>query len=183
MQKAKEPIFNLPNSFSLLRAPFSIIFILEHTSLRLAMIFLAMFTDCMDGYLARRYRYTSRFGAILDPIMDKFFVYVAITVLLHNQSISIWGALAMLSRDMSLLLYILYLQIKEGQLQFEFRAIRWGKVTTAAQFLCLIALVLKIPFPPILYLSFLVFGILAFFELISRPTISDNTREFPFPKQ
>ena len=33
-----------------------------------------MFTDSIDGYIARRSKSVSRFGAILDPAMDKFFV-------------------------------------------------------------------------------------------------------------
>lgn len=34
----------------------------------------ASFTDWLDGYLARRWRQTSAFGAILDPIADKVLV-------------------------------------------------------------------------------------------------------------
>lgn len=41
---------------------------------------LAMATDWLDGYLARKLRMESRFGAFLDPVADK--LLVAITIIL-----------------------------------------------------------------------------------------------------
>lgn len=159
-------MLNPPNSISFLRAPLALLFIIENTTLRAVVVFLAMLTDCIDGYLARRYRYTSRFGAILDPLMDKFFVYVALTVLLFEGSIAPWQAATMLTRDFFLFLFLLYLGITGAWKTLEFKAIRWGKVTTASQFALLTALVLKVPFPAPFYYAFILFGCLAFVELI-----------------
>lgn len=170
-------MFNPPNSLSFLRAPLALLFIIEHTTLRTLVILLAMLTDCIDGYLARRYRYTSRFGAILDPMMDKFFVYVALTVLFHESRITLWAIAAMLSRDFALLIYMLYLRIKGHWAVFVFRAIRWGKITTAAQFCVLIALVIRFSFPPVFYLSFVLFGVLAFFELLRSSKVALTKRQ------
>ena len=39
-----------------------------------------MATDSLDGYLARKYHKTSQFGAFLDPLMDKFFVFFAVSI-------------------------------------------------------------------------------------------------------
>jgi len=159
-------MLNLPNSLSLLRAPLALIFIIENSTIRIIVIILAMLTDCIDGYLARRYRDMSRLGAILDPLMDKFFVYVALTVLLVESQLAPWQAAAMLTRDFFLLLFMIYLGISGVWRNMEVRAIRWGKVTTASQFLILSLLVLKIPFPSFFYYSFILFGCLAFVELI-----------------
>ncbi|HEY9018868.1 CDP-diacylglycerol--glycerol-3-phosphate 3-phosphatidyltransferase [Thiomicrospira sp.] len=41
---------------------------------------IAALTDWLDGYLARRFQATSRFGAFLDPVADKLIVAVALVV-------------------------------------------------------------------------------------------------------
>ncbi|MBF5058734.1 CDP-alcohol phosphatidyltransferase family protein [Candidatus Neptunochlamydia vexilliferae] len=159
-------MLNPPNTISFLRAPLALLFIVESTSLRVLALILAMISDCVDGYLARRYHFTSRFGAVLDPVMDKFFVYVILAVLLFESQILPWQAAMMLSRDFFLFLFLSYLGVTGTWRSLEVKAIRWGKVTTAAQFIVLIGIVLKISFPPQLYYLFILFGCLAFVELL-----------------
>ena len=149
-----------------MRAPLALLFIIENTPLRLIIVILAMISDCVDGYLARRYHFTSRLGAILDPVMDKFFVYVTLSVLLFEGQIATWQVATMLSRDFFLFLFLSYLGITGTWRNLEIKAIRWGKVTTAAQFIVLVTLVLKISFPPEFYYLFIVFGGFAFIELL-----------------
>jgi CDP-diacylglycerol--glycerol-3-phosphate 3-phosphatidyltransferase len=43
----------------------------------------AALTDWLDGWLARRMRLTSAFGAFLDPVADKLIVCAALVVLVH----------------------------------------------------------------------------------------------------
>jgi len=50
---------------------------------------LAAITDWFDGYLARRWRQTSKLGAFLDPVADKIIVTVAL-VLLVQANPNIW---------------------------------------------------------------------------------------------
>jgi CDP-diacylglycerol--glycerol-3-phosphate 3-phosphatidyltransferase len=45
----------------------------------------ACLTDWLDGYLARRWDQTSRFGAFLDPVADKLLVAVSLVMLLRDQ--------------------------------------------------------------------------------------------------
>lgn len=56
---------------------------------------LAAVTDWLDGYLARRWRQTSEFGAFLDPVADKLMVVAALIVLLEQHA-SVWLALPVL---------------------------------------------------------------------------------------
>jgi CDP-diacylglycerol---glycerol-3-phosphate 3-phosphatidyltransferase len=49
-----------------------------------ALVFaLASFTDWLDGYLARRWQQTSKFGAFLDPVADKLMIAVALVLLVQ----------------------------------------------------------------------------------------------------
>jgi CDP-diacylglycerol--glycerol-3-phosphate 3-phosphatidyltransferase len=43
----------------------------------------ACLTDWLDGYLARKWGQTSKFGAFLDPVADKLMVAVCLVMLLH----------------------------------------------------------------------------------------------------
>lgn len=159
-------MLNISNSLSLLRAPLAFLFLLENSSLRLIAILLAMLTDSIDGYLARRYKSASRFGAVLDPAMDKFFVVFALGVFLFEGKLQVWEACAMLSRDFALCLFGLYLAVSGYWQSYEFKAIRWGKITTALQFIVLIGLTFHFTFPWYLYATFILFGVLAFIELL-----------------
>lgn len=161
-------MFNLSNSLSLLRAPLAFLFLAESTTLRIVAIVLAMFTDSIDGYVARRSKSVSRFGAILDPAMDKFFVYFALTVFFLEGKLELWQALAMVSRDFFLIFFATYLSAVGGLKNYEYRSIRWGKISTALQFIVLIGLCINIVFPAAVYLVFVLLGSLAFIELFVR---------------
>ncbi|WP_020648827.1 CDP-diacylglycerol--glycerol-3-phosphate 3-phosphatidyltransferase [Solimonas variicoloris] len=44
----------------------------------------AAITDWLDGYLARRWKQTTKFGAFLDPVADKLLVAVCLVMLLRD---------------------------------------------------------------------------------------------------
>ncbi|GHS93488.1 CDP-diacylglycerol--glycerol-3-phosphate 3-phosphatidyltransferase [Alphaproteobacteria bacterium] len=47
----------------------------------------ASFTDFMDGYIARKFEQTSKFGAFLDPMADKLLVCVTLLMLAGTGSL------------------------------------------------------------------------------------------------
>lgn len=53
---------------------------------------LAALTDWLDGYVARRFNQTSKFGEFLDPVADKLMVSVTL-VLLTQYHPTVWFAL------------------------------------------------------------------------------------------
>ena len=82
--------WNLPNILTVFRtlaAPaVLIVFLLlkrPHADMvALALFITASLTDYFDGYLARKWKQTSAFGTMLDPIADKAMVIIAIATLL-----------------------------------------------------------------------------------------------------
>lgn len=50
----------------------------------------ASLTDWFDGFLARRWNQTSRFGAMLDPIADKAMVIIALTLVVALSGLNPW---------------------------------------------------------------------------------------------
>ncbi|HSX26315.1 MAG TPA: CDP-alcohol phosphatidyltransferase family protein [Chlamydiales bacterium] len=158
-------MITVSNSLSFVRVPLAFLFLQENQTLRILAIILAMVTDSIDGYLARRSQSVSRFGAILDPAVDKFFVYFAMWVLFLEGKIVPWEMVAMLSRDFFVCLHGLLMLATGRWKNIVFRAIRWGKVTTALQFIILLALILNLAIPWYLYAAFVAMGWLAFLEL------------------
>ncbi len=158
-------MLTVSNGLSLCRAPLALLFLQENVFLRVLAIALAMFTDSIDGYLARRSCSTSRFGAVLDPAMDKFFVYFVLCVMHAEGRIGTWQAAAMLSRDVAVLAYGLAMVAARYWRSIEIKAIRWGKITTALQFVVLIGAALGLSFSSIVYGTFILMGFLAFLEL------------------
>jgi phosphatidylglycerophosphate synthase len=163
-------IFSLSNALTLLRAPLAFCFLSSSVPLRVSALILAMFTDFMDGYLARKNKTTSQFGAILDPIMDKFFVFFALSVLFTEHKIALWQACAMLSRDFFLCLFAIYLSLGRLWNTYKYKSIRWGKISTFLQFVLLLGLTLGYTFPNIVFIFFIIAGCLAFIQLFKLRT-------------
>jgi CDP-diacylglycerol--glycerol-3-phosphate 3-phosphatidyltransferase len=69
-----------------------------------AIIFvIAGLTDMLDGYLARRLKQTTRFGAFLDPVADKLMVAAALVMLVQAHA-NIWmagPAIVIISREIA----------------------------------------------------------------------------------
>jgi CDP-diacylglycerol--glycerol-3-phosphate 3-phosphatidyltransferase len=90
--------WNLPNILTVLRlvcAPaLALVFVALPRPLSdwaaLALFVGAAVTDWCDGYLARRWGQTSRFGAMLDPIADKAMVITALALLLALFRLDPW---------------------------------------------------------------------------------------------
>jgi len=159
-------MINPSNALSCLRLPLAFCFLIENSIVRLLVVLLAMITDIIDGYLARRYKYTSKLGAALDPIMDKFFVYFVLSVLFFQQKIELWEAATMIARDFFLFGFGIYLLLTKRWKSFEFHSVRWGKVTTGAQFIVIISLIFLPSIPSALYFLFIFFGLFTFLELL-----------------
>ncbi|MFN7725483.1 MAG: CDP-diacylglycerol--glycerol-3-phosphate 3-phosphatidyltransferase [Rubrivivax sp.] len=59
-------------------------------------------TDWLDGWLARKLKQTSAFGAFLDPVADKFLVCASLLVLVHLQRADVFVALVIIGREIAI---------------------------------------------------------------------------------
>ena len=65
-------VSNILTVFRLLLGPvIMVLVILSRNYIALGLIILAVFTDFMDGYLARKFKKKTDFGRMMDPIADK----------------------------------------------------------------------------------------------------------------
>ena len=158
-------MLTLSNALTLLRLPAAFLFIVDSVAVRLLAIVLAMLSDTLDGYFARKNKTVSQLGAILDPIMDKFFVFFALGILVATGNMPFWGMGCMISREFFLFLFGLYITATAGWDKLEFKSIIWGKLTTAAQFVVLILVVAGVTLPWFVYVAFIPLGFLTAFAL------------------
>ncbi len=163
-------MLSISNTLSLLRAPLAFALLINSIPVRLSAIFLAICTDCLDGYLARKNRTASQFGAILDPAMDKFFVYFSLIIFLFEGKIELWQAGAMISRDFFLCLFAFYLSSFRLWNNYKYKSVRWGKVSTSMQFISLLIITLNWNIHPFIFALFIATGFLAFVELFKIKT-------------
>lgn len=159
-------IFTLPNFLSFLRIPLALLFLQENVALRVGAIITAMISDGLDGYLARKNKIKSRFGAFLDPAADKIFVLTVVLAFVHEGKLDLWQVIALGCRDLSVLIFGFYLFFNEKLSNYQFRAIRCGKITTFLQFIVLFCLTINVIVPPPVYITFILLGLLSLVELL-----------------
>lgn len=93
----------IPNAISLLRialvAPILMLILKDSFAWALALFWLAGFSDGVDGYLAKRFEWHTRLGALLDPVADKLLVAGTFITLAYTQDIPVWLAAVVIFRD------------------------------------------------------------------------------------
>ncbi|HEX6000243.1 MAG TPA: CDP-alcohol phosphatidyltransferase family protein [Hyphomicrobiaceae bacterium] len=126
---------NLPNFITLGRViSVPVIFWLlvnGHARSAFIVFLLAGISDGVDGYLAKRFRWTSELGAYLDPLADKLLIVSIYIALAVAKQIPLWLTIAVVSRDILILLAVL-LSWLIGR-PFVIKPLTISKINTAAQ--------------------------------------------------
>lgn len=144
-------MLNIPNALTFFRillipvlaALYLLPFAWSNTAVT-AVFLAAGLSDWLDGYLARRLKQDSKFGAFLDPVADKLIVVTALVLLVSDQ--------AVMSRVLSQTVFALVVAIIIGR-ELVVSALReWmaelgnrarvsvslvGKIKTAGQFIAI----------------------------------------------
>ena len=109
-------------------------------ALMLAVI--AGFTDLLDGLLARKFDWTSRFGRILDPLADKLMLVSLTLVLAYIGEFPMWLAVLVLLRDIVIVIGGVSYQRWVGPVEVSpFRLSKWN---TALQILLVLFVMLRL---------------------------------------
>ncbi len=96
----------LPNQLTVLRLGLAALFVLARESgmpwgatVATAAFASAIFTDYLDGVIARRTGTETDFGRLMDPLADKVLIAAALVCLAWSHDIPAWAAIVLISRD------------------------------------------------------------------------------------
>jgi cardiolipin synthase len=84
----------------LLTGPIAYTALIGNFELTVLLMFVGGVSDAVDGFLARRFRWQSRLGSILDPIADKLLIVTLFLVLGWLELIPWWLVAVVLARDL-----------------------------------------------------------------------------------
>lgn len=98
----------LPNALTVLRillvGPFVWLMLSEKYEWALWILLVAGLSDGLDGFLARRYGWGSRFGSIADPVADKVLMVSAFLTLGYTGQLAWWAVAVVVLRDIYIFL-------------------------------------------------------------------------------
>ena len=119
----------IPNLIIALRfilvIPISIYIYQENYFLALVLFIIAGISDGIDGYLARRFNWTSDFGQFADPLADKCLILATLLALAFSERLPLWFVYTMLTRDGIILVgSMMYLLLFDNN---QALPNRWGK--------------------------------------------------------
>jgi phosphatidylglycerophosphate synthase len=139
----RSALFTLPNTISLSRLLLALAFVLiPGTWERVALIVVAGITDFMDGWLARHEKSESTAGALIDPLADRVFVFVAISTYLVEGLFTTGQYFLFLSRDIATAVGFVVAKVIPTLRPAVFRARMLGKLVTVIQLVTLVAVLL-----------------------------------------
>jgi len=138
----------LPNAISLLRialiVPILLLILDGAFGWALALFLLAGFSDGLDGYLAKRFDWHTRLGALLDPVADKLLVAGLFITLAYTQDIPVWLAAVVILRDVVIVagatVYNFFVRPVQGE------PTRVSKLNTSLQLLFLLFVISRAGF-------------------------------------
>ncbi len=155
----RSALFTLPNTVSLSRVVLALAFVLVSEPWdRIALIAVAGFTDFIDGWLARHEKSESATGALLDPLADRVFVFVAISTYLVEGLLTTGQYFIFLTRDLATAAGFIVAKIIPALRPAVFRARMLGKIVTVVQ---LITLMVTIVMPELTQFLILCIGIIS----------------------
>lgn len=146
---------NLPNKLTILRIFMIPIFLLvllcplgiDRQTARYAataIFCIASLTDCLDGYIARKYNLVTNFGKFMDPLADKLLVCSAMIALIGIEDAVVplpsIVVIVIIAREF----IITGFRTLAAEQDIVIAAGIWGKLKTICQMLMLIVLLLNI---------------------------------------
>jgi CDP-diacylglycerol--glycerol-3-phosphate 3-phosphatidyltransferase len=168
-------LLTLPNVITLARLPLAVLFLFADTTAeRLVILGMASASDFIDGWLARRFRRTTRSGALLDPIADKTFVLAALTAFVRTEALSTGAYFIILARDFATAIGFLVAWRLPGLDPRDFKARMPGKIVTVLQLVAILALTVS---PQAMRWLVPVIGVVSVASIIDYTLVLHRTRQ------
>jgi len=141
-------VWTIPNVLSVIRLVFIPLFLwllgTAQYGWALVVIVVSSLTDFVDGYIARRFDQVSRIGQLLDPAVDRLFIFSTLIGLAWQDFLPWWLVIVIVLRDVALgVLGVVLANHGYGPLPVH----HLGKVATFALLFALPTLVLGAAFP------------------------------------
>lgn len=157
---------NLPNILSLSRIALAFIFAIllfnSYKILSAGVFLLAVATDVLDGYLARKYKQITLLGKILDPAADRLLMLLAFLILFLKHDLPPGLAILAIFYHLSIIFgWVLILQTKNVAIPHNF----WGKLNSFVQVMMFFAVIFN--FYPEVFFILVTFSILIAFASYS----------------
>jgi cardiolipin synthase len=155
---------NLPNSITVFRfllVPPVVLLLLNRQYVGALLVFvLAGFSDALDGYLAKRYHWTSRLGALLDPLADKLMLVSGFVALAWLGLIPLWLVGLVILRDVVIVAGAIVYHMRIEKLEAAPSVV--SKLNTLAQILLVLAVMYSqaIRQLPSFWMDVLIYGVL-----------------------
>jgi phosphatidylglycerophosphate synthase len=135
--------WTMADTITVVRLPLAVAFpIVDSWVWRTVILGAAAATDLLDGPIARRWG-SSRFGAFLDPLVDKLFMASAFGVVLFSGALRFYEIIAVLARDIVAAMAFFASAIFRRPVAIAARP--GGKAVTVAQTLTLVAFLFESP--------------------------------------
>jgi cardiolipin synthase len=156
---------DLPNLITIFRVlliyPVVYLVLQQEHQLALALFFIAGASDVIDGFLARRFGWTSRLGSWLDPVADKTMQISVYFVMAWVELIPWWLVVAVILRDAVIVAggIAYYFLIEKGSAE----PCLLSKINTGLQILVILAVLFHhgVMAIPELWISMLFYTVLA----------------------
>lgn len=163
----KKEFFFISNFLSLFRlalvVPISILLMGSTNIERLFAVLIgivAIVSDGLDGYFARKYNQVTDFGKIVDPLADKILIASVGLICVIKDFVPLWFFVVLITRDLLILMGGLYLKNKKRIVP---QSNVLGKVTAAV---IAFYLLISILFYPEMYIFRTVFLLIGSFLII-----------------
>lgn len=141
----------VPNALSLLRVVLGAAFPWIPPDWRLAAFLVAGGSDFLDGAASRMLRASSRTGRMLDPVCDKAFAAGVVVTLLIEGTLQPWELALLAPRELAVFVGVAWLLAVRDWAALRRLPPSWlGKLTSGAQFLYIISLLVAYPHPAFL---------------------------------
>ena len=135
----RENPVNIPNLLTVLRMALLPVVVwryrLDDSAGALAVYLLAMLTDAVDGFIARRFNQITSLGKLLDPLADKLSLVTLLGLFVADGQIPFWLMTIVLIKE-AILIAGGAAALREGIVVY---ALPIGKVTTVSFILSMIA--------------------------------------------